>query len=114
MSIISTMRDKPGHGLIPGKCAHCQKAVYESLFTLDDCYNVWLGKCPHCGALNYLAMTSLRGYGSRGMDLVLPTDEERDANDLPKDCPTSGACGRPADQHGTQAGEIYHKLGAKL
>lgn len=114
MSIISEMKTQADRGLIPGACAHCKKAVYESLALLDDAYNVWLGKCPHCGALNYLSMSSLRGYGSSGMNLVLPTDEERDANNLPKDCPTSGACGRPADQHGTQAGEWYHKLGAKL
>lgn len=58
---------------------------------------------------NMLALTSLRGYSAAGMDLVLPTDEERDANELPADTPTRGSHG-PATVHGTVAGEIYHQL----
>lgn len=85
------MRDPIG-----GSCAKCGKAVFESISTLDDCYNVWLGKCPHCGALNYLnaGMNSLRGYSIIGMDLVLPYDEEVEMNKLPPDTPTRGSCGR--------------------
>ncbi len=113
MSIINEMRKAPAHGFIKGACAKCAGEVYESLAMLDDAYNVWMGKCPHCGALNYLAMTGMRGYSSGGMSLVLPTDEERDANGLPPDTPTQGPRG-PATAHGTVAGEIYHQLGAKL
>lgn len=90
------------------KAVEC-KPVFESLWLLDDAYNVWVGKCPHCDAHAFLSMQSLRGYNSAGMQLVLPTDEERDSNDLPKDCPTRGSKG-PADLHGTVAGEIYHRL----
>ena len=108
--IISTMRAAPSHGFVPGKCAKCSGAVYESLFTLDDAYNVWMGRCPHCSALNYLAMSGLRGYTNDGMTLVLPTDEEVTANGLPPDTPTSGACGRPADWHGTVLGELAERL----
>jgi len=110
MSLINTMKSRGGYGYIAGSCANCKKVVFEALATLDDAYNVWIGKCPHCSALNYLGMTGLRGYSSSGMDLVLPTDEEKAANSLPVECPTSGPCGRPADQHGTVLGEIAHKL----
>jgi hypothetical protein len=112
MTMIFKMRANPGHGLLPGKCAKCEKPVYEADATLSDAYNVWAGECPHCGALNFLALTGLRGYSSAGMDLVLPTEEERIANNLPEGTPTSGRSGRPADLHGSVAGEIYHKLGA--
>lgn len=114
MTWIFTMKSRAGRGTVEGECAHCKKPVYESLFTLDDCYNVWAGKCPHCGAVNFLAMSGLRGYSSSGMILVLPTDEEREANEeLPQDCPTSGPCGKPATMHGTIAGELYHQLAQK-
>ena len=109
MSLISTMRTAPGRGLLRGTCANCKKDGYECEWIVDDAYNVWAGQCPHCNAINYLALTSLRGYSSAGMDLVLPTDEERDANELPADTPTSGSHG-PATEHGTVAGEIYHQL----
>lgn len=112
MSLISTMQKAAQHGYIKGSCAHCKGDVYESLAMLDDAYNVWLGKCPHCCALNFLGLTSLRGYSSAGMDLVLPTPEEVEQNNLPKDCPT-----RPNPPtagkgmiHGTIAGELYHQL----
>jgi hypothetical protein len=94
---------------VPGNCAKCGERVYESMFTLDDAYNVWAGKCPHCGAINRLGLTGLRGYSSQGMDLVLPTDEEKAANDMPADCPTSGSRG-PATQHGSNLGELAHRL----
>lgn len=110
--IYSDMRASPGHRYVPGKCAKCGGTVHESLALLDDAYNVWAGKCPHCKAINLLGLTSLRGYSSGGMDLVLPTDEEKEANQMPADCPTSGPSGKPADMHGTVAGEIYHQLGA--
>lgn len=112
MTIISTMKTAPTRGLIRGTCPNppCGKEVFESVWILDDAYNVWAGKCPHCKALCYLSMThGLRGYGLGGMHLVLPTDEERDANNLPKDIPTQGSKG-PADFHGTQAGEIAHRI----
>lgn len=110
MSLISDMKKVGGRGMVPGSCANCHQPVFESLSLLDDAYNVWLGKCPHCAALNFLRLTGLRGYSSSGMDLVLPTDEERVANDLPADCPTSGATGRPADVHGSISGELAHQL----
>ena len=103
------MTGTPTHGSVRGACAACKADVYESLAMLDDAYNVWLGKCPHCGALNFLALTGLRGYSSAGMSLALPTDEEKIANNLPPDCPSQGSKG-PATLHGTIAGEIYHKL----
>jgi len=101
------MKKDPGLGLIQGACAACWAKVYESLAVLDDAYNVWAGRCPHCGAVNLLSMTSLRGYSSAGMTLVLPTDEERASNHLPAVCPTRGSHG-PATAHGTLAGEIGH------
>ena len=112
MPIISTMKRAPARGLIKGTCPNqpCGKDVYESLVMLDDAYNVWVGKCPHCDARAFLSMThGLRGYGAGGMHLVLPTDEERDSNTLPKDCPTRGSKG-PADWHGTVAGELQHRI----
>ena len=76
---------------VTGKCARCGGQVYEDLFTLDDCYGVWLGRCPHCGALNGLDCSkSIRGYWSQGMDLTLPTNEEVVMNGLPADTPTKG------------------------
>jgi hypothetical protein len=95
---------------VEGHCAKCTGTVYERLWILDDAYNVWIGKCPYCGALNYLGLVGLRGYSSKAMTLVLPTDEEREANGLPPDTPTSGHCGRPADFHGTIAGELQHRI----
>ena len=96
-----------------GICANCKAEVFESQFTLDDCYNVWAGECPHCKAVNLLSMSSLRGYSSSQMDLVLPTDEEVDSNELLLErkgkIPTQGSKG-PATFHGTQAGELLHQL----
>ena len=111
MSMISELKKMPAHGLIEGKCANCKKPVYESLFTLDDAYSVWLGKCPYCGALNFLSMNhGLRGYSSSSMFLELPTEEEKQANELPADCPTRGVAGVPADWHGSPLGELLHKI----
>jgi hypothetical protein len=108
--IIRTLSKRREHGTIPGTCAACGLPVYESLPLLDDAYNVWAGKCPQCGAINMLSMNhGLRGYTSMQMWLVLPTDEEREANALPKDCPTQGSKG-PADAHGTPLGEFVHQL----
>ena len=80
---------KPGAltGLLEGKCAHCEKPVYESLFTLDDAYAVWVGVCPHCEARNLLGGKG-RGYSSKGMTLVLPTPEEIAWNKWPQEWPT--------------------------
>lgn len=75
MAVVSKMRPEPGTGKwtkwVRGSCAGCGKTVYESLLTLDDCYLVWQGECPYCGAINILADTGLRGYSERGMDLCL-------------------------------------------
>lgn len=97
-----------------GTCANCKAEVWESQFTLDDCYNVWAGKCPHCDAVNLLALTSLRGYSSQGMDLVLPFDEEIEENEVlqkidPKP-PSQGRSGKPCDMKGTVAGTLYDIL----
>lgn len=75
--------------VVPGKCAKCDGEVFESLFTLDDCYNVWAGTCPHCKATNLLSTKHGRGYSSGEMFLVLPNAEEVEMNpELPRDCPT--------------------------
>lgn len=107
--IISDMRGAPGPRLVRGTCAGCGKDVYEALWLLDDAYNVWMGKCPFCACLNYLAMVGLRGYSSSGMNLVLPTDEEVVANNLPAGTKTRGSRG-PATSHGSVSGEILHQL----
>ena len=108
--LICNLKARGGGGHVRGKCAKCGAEVFEELFTLDDAYNVWAGKCPHCAAINLLGLTGLRGYSKNAMDLVLPSDEERDANGLPADTPTSGAAGRPATMHGSVLGEIAHQL----
>ena len=108
--IVSEMKTARAHGYIKGQCANCAADVYEQLWVLDDAYTVWMGKCPHCKALNYLSMNhGLRGYTSDGMHLVLPTDEEKQANNLPADCPSQGSQG-PATSHGSPLGEICHRL----
>ena len=111
MSLISTMTPTKVGRAVKGSCACCGKDCWESLAMLDDAYNVWLGKCPHCSALNFLALTGLRGYSSGGMDLVLPTEEERDSNHLPVDCPTrpNPIHGKPM-VHGSVSGEVCHQL----
>jgi hypothetical protein len=109
VSLLSTMVKTPRHGFIAGACAHCKAQVYESLAMLDDAYNVWVGRCPHCEALNFLALTSLRGYSSHGMSLVLPTDEEVRDNGLPPGVPTRGSLG-PTVAVGTILGAIQEKL----
>lgn len=109
MSLISTMKPVGASGYIKGTCPHCAKDVFESLWLLDDAYNVWVGKCPHCSAHAFLSMTSLRGYSNADMQLVLPTDEEIAANELPPDTPSRGS-GGAADLHGTQAGELQHRI----
>ena len=102
---------RPGVPSIAGACAQCGKAVWETVATLDDAYNVWAGKCPHCGAINMLSTVhGLRGYDSQAMHLVLPYDEERDSNGLPPDTPTRGKFGGPPMMHGSPLGEICHKL----
>ena len=111
MSLIMDMKKTKTGDVIPGKCANCRQEVFESLATLDDTYNVWLGRCPHCRALNFLALEGLRGYGSGGMELVLPTEEEKESNDLPADCPTSGKANASANIHGSNLGELCHQIG---
>lgn len=73
-----------------GECAKCGKSVYESQLILDDCYAVWWGKCPHCGAMNALDYRKGRGYDRKRIYLVLPTNEEVIMNDLPDNTPTRG------------------------
>lgn len=68
---------------LPGTCAHCGAEVYERLYRLDDCFAIYAGKCPKCGALNVLDPTgsqTMRGYGSTGMHLCLPTPMETKLN----------------------------------
>ena len=109
--LILPLKDNPGRDLIEGQCANCKKQVYEHLFTLDDAYNVWAGECPHCKAINLLATTSLRGYSSQGMDLVLPFDEEVEANsELPRDCPTAGKAGYEPNIKGSALSEFTRPL----
>lgn len=112
MTIISDLTLTPPEGKsCQGNCAHCKVEVYESLWLLDDAYNVWMGRCPSCKALNYLSMNhGLRGYTSGRMWLVLPTAEEIAANNLPPDTITSGPSGKLADCHGSPAGELAHRL----
>ena len=111
MSLISDLKTVGEGDFVKGSCAHCLAEVYEQLCVLDDAYNVWMGRCPTCKALNYLSMNhGLRGYSSGGMHLVLPTAEEIVANGLPADTITSGISGKPADAHGTPAGEMQHRL----
>lgn len=110
MEMLFTMRSAKRSDDIPGICAHCGKQVWESLFTLDDAYNVWTGQCPHCSALNYLSTNhGLRGYCSSQMWLVLPTPEEAAANGLPVGIPLAESRG-PATLHGSNLGELLHKL----
>ena len=91
MIILDLKPKKPtgrGPKYIPGKCAKCGGEVFEAEVTLDDCYNVWGGTCPHCKATNLLSTKHGRGYDSRSMDLVLPTAEEVTLNpELPRDSP---------------------------
>ena len=111
--LILDLKAAPGSGTIPGACANCGNGVHESLSTLDDTYNVWAGRCPHCGAINLLSTsTGLRGYHSTSMDLVLPYDEEVEPNGLPAGTPTRGASGVAATMHGSPLGEFLHKLSA--
>jgi len=94
-------------GDVIGECANCQKVVREHLFTLDDCYGVYRGRCPHCNAVNLLdRRKSMRGYTSREMFLVLPTDHEVKKNKWEADIPvrqcTCGTCKEEGkDDHGT-------------
>lgn len=111
VSIISNLKTAPAHDRTNGNCANCKAEVYEDIWLLDDAYNVWMGRCTACNALNYLSMNhGLRGYSRADMHLVLPTAEEIVANNLPPDTITSGPSGKPADSHGSPAGEILHRL----
>ena len=90
MIIFDLLKKTSGRGpkLVPGKCAKCGGEVFEAVVTLDDCYNVWAGICPHCKATNLLSTEHGRGYDSRQMYLVLPTAEEVRLNpELPRGCP---------------------------
>lgn len=113
MMQFDLQKQRSSSDYISGQCAKCEKTVWEALFTLDDAYNVWSGKCPYCGAINLLSVNhGLRGYSSSGMHLVLPTDEEKadPHNELPEDCPTSGPCGHKPNIHGSPLGEFLHQF----
>jgi hypothetical protein len=111
MSLVMEMKKQGGGDRISGICEACYRRIWESLATLDDAYNVWAGKCPYCGAINFLSMNhGLRGYNSREMFLTLPYDEEAKANNLPEGTPTKGPGGKPAYNIGTNAGAIQMKL----
>ena len=71
---------------VSGTCANCGKVLWEGLFMLDDAYAVYRGECPYCQAINLLGGPG-RGYGSQGMNLVLPTDCEMHMNNWPEKCP---------------------------
>ncbi len=73
-----------------GACPNCGKTVREYQFTLDDCYGVYRGRCPHCNALCLLKPQKYagRGYTSKEMFLTLPTDYEIEMNGWEKDVPT--------------------------
>jgi len=77
-------------GDVFGSCAQCGKSVREDLFLLDDAYCVYRGRCPHCNAVNLLDQSGdhgLRGYTSREMWTVLPTDHEVRMNQWEDDIP---------------------------
>lgn len=94
MTLIRKMFPEAGADRLRGECAKCAKPAFEERWILDDAYNAWMGRCPHCSALNYLSMThGLRGYDGTQMHLVLPTDEEVRDNHLPPDTPTRGPGG---------------------
>lgn len=96
--------------MIEGICAKCGSVVFESEFILSDTYNVWAGRCWNCRAINFLSLNhGLRGYDSRKMYLVLPTDEEKKANNLPDDCPTCGSRG-PATASGSPLNQFLEKI----
>jgi len=69
-------------GDVTGKCAKCGGVVAEWLVVLDDCYGVYRGQCPACGAINLLGGEG-RGYHSGGMTLVLPCKHEIEMNKWP-------------------------------
>jgi hypothetical protein len=110
MSLIFDLERSAGPGMVRGECANCGAEVFEARVTLDDAYNVWVGRCHSCSALNFLSMSyGLRGYDAACMKLVLPTDEEKRDNGLPDDCPTRGP-GGARGQFGTAAGFILHQI----
>ncbi len=84
-------------GNILGECPNCHKVCREHLWTLDDCYAVYRGRCPHCNALCLLGREG-RGYWSGGMTLVLPYDEQIQANGWETDVPTRGAYSQAAKE----------------
>ncbi|MFQ5769691.1 MAG: hypothetical protein ACE5HX_04085 [bacterium] len=114
MPLIIEMRKKGNQTDISGKCANCLNEVWESLLTLDDAYNIWIGKCPYCQALNFLSTKhGLRGYSSTGMFLELPYLEEIEANKLPTNIPNQGPKGKPATMHGSNLGELLSSTDKK-
>lgn len=63
---------------VPGRCAGCREKVYESLSRLYEKYNVWSGKCPYCGATNYLNFSkAVKGYSSEWMYLISKPPTEK-------------------------------------
>lgn len=71
-----------------GECANCHKVVKEYQWTLDDCCGVYRGRCPHCNAVNLLDFSKCgRGYSSKEIFLVLPTDHEIKMNNWENNIP---------------------------
>ena len=100
MLIISQMKTEKFEGSIPGRCALCEKIVYEHKPLLDKTFSGYVGKCPFCGAFNFLSRSeSVVGYIKDWMYLILPSDEEVVRNNLPSDIPTRGP-GGPAEEKG--------------
>jgi hypothetical protein len=118
VTILSDLQREPGGRHVQGQCAKCYGVVWESLWILDDAFNAYAGRCPHCGAINLLSMDkTLRGYDMNHVWLVLPTDEEAEANKLHEAAqrrglpraPTRGP-GGPVEPIGTLAGAIARRL----
>ena len=110
MMIFDLKLSPTSRGSTPGQCANCGKRVYEAQCILDDCYNVWAGRCPYCKAINLLSMNhGLRGYDSQEMHLVLPTPEEAKANKLPEGIPLGESGGEPTS-HGSPLGELSYQM----
>jgi hypothetical protein len=75
--VIFTLRAKPSAlRTVAGNCATCALVVYEAVEVLDDAFGVYVGRCPHCQALNYLSTQEGRGYDGQRMHLVLPQPTE--------------------------------------
>jgi DNA-directed RNA polymerase subunit RPC12/RpoP len=73
--------------IMAGSCPNCSKRVYEDIYTLDDCFGLPF-KCPHCGALLFVANRSY-GRTNQSVVFVLPCPEEAVMNYLPYGTPVA-------------------------